>query len=172
MQISHKGFVLISILLLVVRNMLGRRLYNTGIVRLVASDGLKFAAAECLEDRCDVADIRHLDHLHQPSINTDLVEIRDFGRVDISIALAEDGTNHAVARLIELLGQVDTGFSTQQDWHQYTREEHHVACRQHGNFIGSLSIEEGRGVAFKVGEHLNGCIWFLIHEYIVPYFKL
>ena len=112
MQISHKGFVLISILLLVVRNMLGRRLYNTGIVRLVASDGLKFAAAECLEDRCDVADIGHLDHLHQPCVDAGLVEIPYFGRVDIGIALAEDGTNHAIARLVELLSQVDAGFST------------------------------------------------------------
>ena len=112
LQISYQGLILVFMFFLVIRIMFGDTLHNTRIVGFVACDLFKFTPSECLKDGCDVIGCRQLDHLHQSCIDSDIVEIRQFGRVDIGFTLTENGTNRTIIGLVKHSGQIETGFSS------------------------------------------------------------
>ncbi len=152
------------------RKLLGRGSHDALVVGLDGRDALELTLAQRLENGRHVVWCGHLDDAHQTCIDTILIEFVACGRVYVGVALAEYGADIVLGALAQLLGQVHTCLSSDQDGYQNPWKKDHVAGGKYGNLIRCRRVQQTGNITVEVSKHLYRGILFFAHCWILKQF--
>ena len=136
-------------------------------VRMVCREFLQPTATQCLHDNRQVvaAENRHVENPHEFRVGAEFAEVALLRLLDFRIFLAEHRKRHVRVPL-QLVHQIETLLSSDDNRRDDARKQHDVARRQNRHFALDLHREDFRDVALEVGNHLYRSICSFIHRSI------